>query len=342
MKPKILVTGGCGYIGSHTAVLLIENGFTPILVDNLSNARADIPARIEQITGVAPLFYPVDCNDEAAMRGVFTAHPDIAGAIHFAASKAVGESVLKPLLYYRNNILSLVTLLQMMEEFGGRALVFSSSCTVYGQPDRLPVDENAPIQQATSPYGNTKQINEEIIRDHVAAGAPYKALLLRYFNPIGAHPSALIGEEPNGVPQNLVPFITQTAAGIRPELKIFGNDYPTPDGTCIRDYIDIMDLAGAHIAALRKLLDEPQSIPAGVDAVNIGTGSGRSVSELVNAFEAATGVPVPHSMAPRRAGDIIQVWADATKAKTLLGWEAKVSIEDSLRNAWRWQQTLSK
>lgn len=341
-KPKILVTGGCGYIGSHTATLLIEQGYTPIIVDNLSNARADVINGIEQITGIRPHFYQIDCNDAAAMRLVFEENAPIAGAIHFAASKAVGESVQKPLLYYRNNINSLITLLELMNEYGTKALVFSSSCTVYGQPEQLPVTEGAPIQPALSPYGNTKQINEEIIIDTIHSGSPLKAFLLRYFNPIGAHPSALIGEEPIGIPQNLIPYLTQTAAGIRQELSIFGSDYSTPDGTCIRDYINVMDLAEAHVRAVEKLIKQPETLTNSYEIVNIGTGHGQSVLELIQAFETATGVPVNHKFAPRREGDIEQVWADATKAKKVLGWEAQIPLEDTLRSAWLWQINVGK
>ncbi len=336
MRKNVLVTGGTGYIGSHTIVALYEAGYQAIVVDNLSNSKAEVLDALEKITGTRPPFYPIDCNDKAAMEKVFSEH-SIDAVIHFAASKAVGESVQKPLLYYRNNILSLITIMECMEQFGTQALVFSSSCTVYGQPEHLPVDETAPILPATSPYGNTKQINEEIIRDAISAGAHYKATLLRYFNPIGAHPSALIGEAPNGVPQNLVPFLTQTAAGIRKELQVFGTDYNTPDGSCIRDYINVMDLAQAHIAALDRMLQGGESIPQ-LDVFNIGTGKGLSVLELIQTFEQATGVKVPHRYADRREGDTEAVWADAGKANRELNWHAKVSIEDTLRSAWAWQK----
>lgn len=336
MRKNVLVTGGTGYIGSHTIVALYEAGYQAIVVDNLSNSKAEVLDALEKITGTRPPFYPIDCNDKAAMEKVFSEH-SIDAVIHFAASKAVGESVQKPLLYYRNNILSLITIMECMEQFGTQALVFSSSCTVYGQPEHLPVDETAPILPATSPYGNTKQINEEIIRDTISAGAHYKATLLRYFNPIGAHPSALIGEAPNGVPQNLVPFLTQTAAGIRKELQVFGTDYNTPDGSCIRDYINVMDLAQAHIAALDRMLQGGESIPQ-LDVFNIGTGKGLSVLELIQTFEQATGVKVPHRYADRREGDTEAVWADAGKANRELNWHAKVSIEDTLRSAWAWQK----
>lgn len=339
---EVLVTGGCGYIGSHTVTLLHKHGYTPIIVDNLSNSQRTVLQGLEQIMGHSPIFYEADCNDYAAMRAIFEKHPNLVGAIHFAASKAVGESVEKPLLYYKNNLLSLITLLELMSQFQLSALVFSSSCTVYGQPDQLPVTEQAPIQPALSPYGNTKQINEEIIMDTIQSGAPIRALLLRYFNPIGAHPSGLIGEEPRGVPQNLVPYITQTAAGIREQLSVFGDDYNTPDGTCIRDYIDVMDLAAAHVKALDKLLQQPESFPKGFEILNIGTGQGLSVLSLIEQFQTATGVTVPFRMAPRRAGDIEQVWANASKAKEFLNWEAHTPIQDTLRSAWKWQQNLSK
>ena len=342
MGKKILVTGGCGYIGSHTTTLLLEQGYEVIIVDNLSNSRKEVLDGIEQICGIRPAFYQMDCNDKEAMSTIFASHKDLCGVIHFAAGKAVGESVQQPLKYYRNNINSVVTLLELMIEYNIPALVFSSSCTVYGQPEVLPVTEQAPIQPALSPYGNTKQINEEIITDTIKSGANIKAFMLRYFNPIGAHPSGIIGEEPIGVPQNLVPYLTQTAAGIRSELSVFGSDYNTPDGTCIRDYIDIMDLARAHVSAVEKLIQHPEQLPLGYDMVNIGTGRGESVLGLIKAFENATGVHVPHKMTPRREGDIEQVWAEASKAKTVLGWEAVVPLQDTLRSAWQWQVNIGK
>ena len=274
MKETILVTGGTGFIGSHTTVELIQNGYNVVIVDNLSNSNASVVDGIEKITGVRPEFEKVDCCDYAAMENVFEKHKGISGIIHFAASKAVGESVQKPLLYYRNNINSLINLLELMPKHGVKGIIFSSSCTVYGQPsaENLPVTEEAPMQKALSPYGNTKQVNEEIIQDYIHSGAPIKSIILRYFNPIGSHPSALIGELPNGVPMNLIPFVTQTAIGIREELKIFGNDYNTPDGTCIRDYIDIMDLAKAHVKAMERILNENGTDL--VEVFNIGTGKG--------------------------------------------------------------------
>lgn len=340
MKETILVTGGTGFIGSHTTVELIQNGYDVVIVDNLSNSNASVVDGIEKITGVRPEFEKVDCCDYAAMENVFEKHKGISGIIHFAASKAVGESVQKPLLYYRNNINSLINLLELMPKHGVKGIIFSSSCTVYGQPsaENLPVTEEAPMQKALSPYGNTKQVNEEIIQDYIHSGAPIKSIILRYFNPIGSHPSALIGELPNGVPMNLIPFVTQTAIGIRKELKIFGNDYNTPDGTCIRDYIDIMDLAKAHVKAMERILNENGTDP--VEVFNIGTGNGLSTLQIVEGFEKATGVKLNWHYAPRREGDIEKVWANPHKANTVLGWKASVEIEDTLRSAWKWQQKL--
>jgi len=336
MKTKILVTGGTGYIGSHTTVELQNANYEVIIVDNLSNSNAGVIDGIERITGIRPAFEKVDCTDMEGMRKVFEKHSDIQGIIHFAASKAVGESVQKPLMYYRNNIVSLLNLLELMPVFEIKGLVFSSSCTVYGQPDKLPVNEQAPIKPAMSPYGNTKQINEEIIRDAIHAGASYKSVILRYFNPIGAHPTAEIGELPIGVPQNLVPFITQAAAGIRKELSVFGNDYNTPDGSCIRDYINVVDLSRAHVIAMNRLLND--SFCAPVEYYNLGTGNGLSVLELISLFEKATGVKVPHKIVGRREGDIEQIWADPGYANEVLGWQAVETIEDTLRSAWRWQK----
>jgi len=338
MKTKILVTGGTGYIGSHTTVELQNANYEVIIVDNLSNSNAGVIDGIERITGIRPIFEKVDCTDEKAMQEVFEKNPGIRGIIHFAASKAVGESVQKPLMYYRNNIVSLLNLLELMPVFGVKGLVFSSSCTVYGQPDILPVNEQAPIKPACSPYGNTKQINEEIIRDAIHAGASYKSIVLRYFNPIGAHQTAEIGELPIGVPQNLVPFVTQTAAGIRKELSVFGNDYNTPDGSCIRDYINVVDLSRAHVIAMNRLLNNGACDP--VEYYNLGTGKGLSVLELISLFEEATGVKVPHKIVGRREGDIEQIWADPSYANEVLGWQAVETIEDTLRSAWRWQKKL--
>ena len=310
---RILVTGGTGYIGSHTAVELMQQGYDVTIVDNLSNSSIDVLDGIAAIVGRKPDFANVDCGNFMDLDQVFKQYSDIEGVIHFAASKAVGESVEKPLLYYRNNLGSLVTLLEVMRLHGVKNLVFSSSCTVYGQPDaeHLPVDETAPIQKALSPYGNTKQINEEIICDEAHADKTLNATILRYFNPIGAHPSALIGELPNGVPQNLLPFITQTAAGLRPELKVFGNDYNTPDGSCIRDYIYVVDLAKAHVKAIDRMLNAKDRQQ--VEVFNLGTGTGLSVLTLINEFEAATGVKIPYTIVGRREGDIEQVWAAPEK-----------------------------
>ena len=293
---------------------------------------------IEAVSGIRPAFEKVDCLDFQALEGVFSKYPGIKGVIHFAASKAVGESVQKPLLYYRNNLVSLINILELMPAHGVEGIIFSSSCTVYGQPDHLPVTEQAPIKKAESPYGNTKQINEEIIRDTVASGSPIRAILLRYFNPIGAHPSALLGELPNGVPQNLVPYITQTAIGIRPQLSVFGDDYNTPDGSCIRDFINIVDLAKAHVVAMARILGKKQKEE--VEVFNIGTGRGLSVLELIHAFEKATGVKLNYKIVGRRAGDIEQVWADPQYANNELGWKAETSIEDTLASAWNWQLKL--
>ena len=339
MKQTILVTGGTGFIGSHTTVELINAGYKVVIVDNLSNSKADVIDGIEQITGVRPAFEEVDCCDLQGMDKVFSKYPDIEGIIHFAASKAVGESVEKPLLYYRNNFVSLINLLDLMPKHGVRGIIFSSSCTVYGQPDpeNLPVTEDAPIKPAESPYGNTKQVNEEIIRDDINSGAPIKAILLRYFNPIGSHPTAIIGEMPNGVPMNLIPYVTQTAMGIREQLKVFGNDYDTPDGTCIRDYIYVVDLAKAHVKAMQRVLDTDSEK---LEVFNIGTGKGVSTKEIVDAFEKSTGVKLNWAFAPRRAGDIEKVWANPDKANNVLGWKAETSLEDTLKSAWNWQVKL--
>jgi UDP-glucose 4-epimerase len=340
MKKKILVTGGAGYIGSHATVELQNAGYDVVIIDNLSNSKASVIDGIEKITGIRPVFSRTDCNDRAGLEQVITDNPGLAGIIHFAASKAVGESVQKPLLYYRNNLVSLINLLDLMPQYGIKGLVFSSSCTVYGQPDILPVTEEAPIRPALSPYGNTKQICEEIIRDTIHAGAPFKSIILRYFNPIGAHPSAEIGELPIGTPQNLVPFLTQTAAGIRPELSIFGNDYHTPDGSCIRDYINVVDLAKAHVAAIDRILNDRTH--ENLEIFNLGTGNGVSVLELIRTFEQATGVKVPCKIAGRREGDIEKVWADPRKANRVLGWKSAETLEDTLRSAWKWQEKLTK
>ena len=338
MKDKILVTGGTGYIGSHTVVELQNSGYEVVIVDNLSNSRADVVDNIAKVSGIRPAFEALDCLDYEGLDALFTKYKGIQGIIHFAASKAVGESVQKPLLYYRNNLVSLINLLELMPKHGVEGIIFSSSCTVYGQPDILPVTEEAPIKVAESPYGNTKQINEEIIRDYIKSGAPINAILLRYFNPIGAHPTALLGELPNGVPQNLIPFLTQTAIGIREKLSVFGDDYNTPDGSCIRDYINVVDLAKAHVVAMDRIMKQKQEEK--VEVFNIGTGRGLSVLELIHAFEESTGVKLNYQIVGRRAGDIEQVWANPDRANNVLGWKAESTIEDTLRSAWAWQKKL--
>jgi len=338
MKQKILVTGGTGYIGSHTVVELQNAGYEVIVIDNLSNSTADSIDGIEKITGIRPAFEKIDCNDEEALRKIFTQYAPISGIIHFAASKAVGESVEKPLLYYKNNLVSLINLLELMPEFNVKGIVFSSSCTVYGEPDVNPIDETAPIKPAASPYGNTKQINEEIIQDFIRSGANIKSIILRYFNPIGSHPSAEIGELPNGVPQNLVPFITQTAMGIRKELSVFGDDYDTPDGSCIRDFINVVDLAKAHVVAMDRMLQDKSDDK--VEIFNLGTGNGLSVLELIHIFEKVSGVKLNYKIVGRRAGDIVKIWAEPSKANNVLGWTAKETIEDTMSSAWKWQQKL--
>lgn len=337
-KPRILVTGGTGYIGSHTAVELINAGYKVVIIDNLSNSNRDSLDGIEKITGVKPDFVEADCTDINALTALFEKYTDIKGIINFAASKAVGESIEKPILYYRNNLNTLMNLLDLMPRFGVKGIVFSSSCTVYGEPDQNPVTEAAPIKKATSPYGNTKQISEEIITDVINSGAPFKSVILRYFNPVGAHPSALIGELPNGVPQNLIPYLTQTAIGIRKELSVFGNDYDTPDGSCIRDFINVVDLAKAHVIAVERMLEDKAEAP--IEIFNLGTGIGLSVLELIASFERATGVNVPHKIVGRRPGDIEKVWADPRHANEVLGWKATTPIDDTMRSAWKWQQHL--
>lgn len=337
-KDRILVTGGTGYIGSHTVVELQQAGYPVVIIDNLSNSSSDVVDGIERITGVRPDFVKGDCTDINTVKALFADYPDIKGIINFAASKAVGESVQKPILYYRNNLNTLLNLLDLMGPNGVKGIVFSSSCTVYGEPDENPVTEAAPIKKATSPYGNTKQISEEIITDVINAGAPFKSVILRYFNPVGAHPSAEIGELPNGVPQNLIPYLTQTAIGIRSELSVFGDDYNTPDGSCIRDYINVVDLAKAHVIAVERMLTDKSD--AKIETFNLGTGNGVSVLELINTFEEATGVKVPHRIVGRRAGDIEKVWANPAYANDVLGWKASSSLADTMRSAWAWQLKL--
>ena len=331
---RILVTGGTGYIGSHTTVELMQQGYDVTIVDNLSNSSIDVIDGIAAIVGRRPEFANIDCGNYVDLDNVFKTYSDIVGVIHFAASKAVGESVEKPLLYYRNNIGSLVTLLEVMAEHDVGNIVFSSSCTVYGQPDaqHLPVDETAPIQKALSPYGNTKQINEEIICDQAHANSGLHATILRYFNPIGAHQSGTMGENPNGIPNNLMPYITQVAVGKREELGVFGNDYDTPDGTGVRDYIHVVDLADGHVKALKKIEEK-----AGLCIYNLGTGTGYSVLDIVKNFEEANDLKIPYSIKPRRAGDIATCYADPSKAKKELGWEAKYGIKEMCADSWRWQ-----
>lgn len=339
-KTRILVTGGTGYIGSHTVVELINAGYEPIIIDNLSNSNIDVLEGIKAITGVAPIFENIDCKDYTSLDRFFEKYPDIKAIINFAASKAVGESVEKPLLYYRNNLLSLINLVELMRKYKIDNFVFSSSCTVYGQADELPVTENTPIKPATSPYGSTKQMSETILSDSVNAYPNMKCILLRYFNPIGAHPSAEIGELPNGIPNNLLPYVTQTAAGIRERLRVFGNDYDTPDGSCIRDYINVVDLAKAHVNAVQRLVEQKNQ--KSIEIFNLGTGRGVSVLEIIRTFEKATGVNVPYEIAPRRDGDITQVWADSSLANTELGWKAETSLEETLLSAWNWEMRLKE
>ncbi|MDR1886823.1 MAG: UDP-glucose 4-epimerase GalE [Prevotellaceae bacterium] len=336
---RILVTGGTGYIGSHTVVELQNSGYEVVIVDNLSNSSTDVLDGIASITGKKPAFEKVDCRDKQALADVFKKYPDVKAIIHFAASKAVGESVEKPLLYYGNNLGSVLNILELMGEQNVGNLVFSSSCTVYGQPDILPVTEDAPVKPATSPYGNTKQIAEEIIRDAVYADNRLKCIALRYFNPVGAHPSAAIGELPNGVPNNLIPFVTQTAIGIRECLRVFGDDYDTPDGSAIRDYIWVVDLAKAHVIAVERLLGNKNR--KGVEFFNLGTGKGLSVLEILNVFEKTAGVKVNRKIVARREGDVEKVWADPAFANKELGWKAETSTEEMLATAWAWEKALA-
>ncbi|MDR0726532.1 MAG: UDP-glucose 4-epimerase GalE [Rickettsiales bacterium] len=335
----IMVTGGIGYIGSHTVVALQESGFNVVIVDNLSNAAITVLDGIESITGVRPAFELVDCTDLSAMRNVFIKHKNINGIIHFAALKAVGESIQQPIKYYRNNIGSLLNILEMMSEFNVPNIVFSSSATVYGDPDVSTVTEQTPLKAAMSPYGNTKVIGESIIRDTAHANQNIHAILLRYFNPIGAHPSAKIGELPSGVPNNLLPYITQTAAGIRERLSVFGNDYDTPDGFCVRDYIDVNDLAAAHVVAIKRMIDKQQKEQT--EVFNLGTGKGVSVMELILAFERATGIKLNYTIADRRPGDIAAIWADVSLANNELGWKSVKTLDETLLSSWLWQKNTS-
>lgn len=334
---KVLVTGGLGFIGSHTVVELQNQGFEVVVIDNLSNSSLSVLDGIEKITGKKPVFENFDLREKAAVQNFFKKHNDLVGVIHFAASKAVGESVENPLLYYENNINALVYVLQELTSLPQANFIFSSSCTVYGQAEVMPITEDASIQPAISPYGNTKQIGEEIIVD-VARVTNLNSILLRYFNPIGAHPSAEIGELPIGVPQNLVPFITQTAMGLRQELSVFGNDYPTVDGTCIRDYIHVVDLAKAHVVALQRLLDK-QNLEK-VETFNLGTGTGSSVLQVIQAFEKVSEKKLPYKIVARRDGDVIQAYANTDKAREVLGWKTELSLDDALASAWKWEQKI--
>ncbi len=336
---KILVTGGAGYIGSHTVVELARSGYQPVILDNFSNSEKFILARINKITGRKISFYVGDCAKTSDVAKAFKKEGRFHGIIHFAALKAVEESVAHPLRYYRNNLGSMLVMLESLERYHVPHFVFSSSCTVYGKPDKLPVREDAPLKKSESPYGETKRVGERMLETFVRESVPVKAVSLRYFNPIGAHPSALIGELPLGTPRNLVPFVTQTAAGIRKKLKVFGNNYSTPDGTCIRDYIHVVDLAEAHVRALSYL--EKKRGRTFYDVFNVGTGRGNSVLEIINTFEKVTGVQVPYELAPRRSGDIDQIYASVSKAKKELGWSAKLSLEDCLSSSWAWQKNLS-
>jgi UDP-glucose 4-epimerase len=340
MKKKILVTGGTGYIGSHTAVELIEDGFEVVIIDNLYNSEAVVADRIKEITGIKPNLEVFDLCNQEKLNTFFRKNKNIAAIIHFAAYKAVGESVNKPNEYYRNNLVSLINLLDAMKEFHVPHMVFSSSCTVYGQPEKLPVTEDAPMQPAISPYGNTKQIGEEIIRDNCVADRNIKAISLRYFNPIGAHPSGLIGELPIGVPENLVPFITQTAAGLRDELKVFGDDYDTPDGSCIRDYLHVVDLAKAHVIAVKRLIEGKNK--STYEIFNLGTGKGVSVLEAIKSFERVTGIKLKYRITGRRAGDIEKIWADPSFANKELGWKTLLTLDEAMKTAWQWEKNIRK
>ena len=334
---KILVTGGLGYIGSHTVVELQKSGYQVVIIDNLSNSSLDVLEGITDITKTPPIFERLDLRFKADVSEFFKEHKDVEGIIHFAASKAVGESVENPLLYYENNLNTLIYLLQECNSYGIENFIFSSSCTVYGEPDSLPITEDAPVKEATSPYGNTKQISEEILKDTCSISS-LKSIALRYFNPIGAHETAIIGELPAGVPQNLVPFITQTAAGVREQLSVFGDDYPTEDGSCIRDYIHVVDLAKAHVIALQRLLSDKNETQ--FEVFNLGTGRGSSVLEVVNSFEKTTGQKLNYKIVDRRPGDVISVYADTTKANNVLGWKAQETMEDALASAWKWEKKL--
>ena len=334
---KILVTGGLGFIGSHTVVELQNEGFEVVIIDNLSNSSEDVLKGIGAITGIKPVFEKLDLREKASVQDFFKRHADVSGVIHFAASKAVGESVGNPLLYYENNINTLIFLLQELQQKPESHFIFSSSCTVYGQAETMPINESAAIQPAMSPYGNTKQIGEEIITD-VAKVSAVNAILLRYFNPIGAHPSMEIGELPIGVPQNLVPFITQTGIGLRKELSVYGEDYLTPDGTCVRDYIHVVDLAKAHVIALQRLLNKKNL--AKIETFNLGTGSGSSVLEVIKAFEKVSGQKLPYKIVARREGDVVSAYANTDKANNILGWKSESTLEEGMASAWKWEQKI--
>lgn len=335
---KILITGGAGYIGSHTAVELVNSGFEPIIIDDLSNSNEDVIDRLEEITGKRLAFYLGDCSDRALLDKIAKEH-ELSGVIHFAAFKAVGESTKLPLKYYHNNVGSLLVLLDFMKDKGIKDLVFSSSCTVYGQADELPVTEETTRKDAESPYGNTKKICEDILKDFVASKPGIRVISLRYFNPIGAHPSAKIGELPSGIPSNLVPFVTQVAAGIREKVTVFGDDYDTVDGTCVRDYIHVVDLADAHVKALAFLENQPVD---SYEVFNVGTGNGNTVLEVIQTFEKVNGLKLNYQIGPRRPGDVVKIWADTQKINTVLGWFPKFTLEDSLRDSWNWEKTLRK
>ncbi len=334
---KILVTGGLGFIGSHTVVELQKEGFEVVIIDNLSNSSEEVLKGIVAISGKMPIFEKMDLREKIAVQNFFKKHDDVAGVIHFAASKAVGESVENPLLYYENNISSLVYILQELQQKPEANFIFSSSCTVYGQAEKMPITENAPIQTAMSPYGNTKQIGEEIITD-VAKVTNINAILLRYFNPIGSHPTAEIGELPIGVPQNLVPFITQTGIGLRSQLSVYGDDYPTPDGTAVRDYIHVVDLAKAHVVAIQRLLYKKNLEK--VEIFNLGTGTGSSVLEVIHTFEKVSGQKLPYKIVGRREGDITSAYANTDKANTVLGWKTQSTLEQAMASAWKWEQKI--
>jgi len=337
---KILVTGGLGFIGSHTVVELQNEGYEVVIIDDLSNSSIKVLDGITAITGKKPIFEKLDLKERSGVEAFFKKHNDIKGVIHFAASKAVGESVQKPLMYYENNIGTLVYILKELKKLPAASFIFSSSCTVYGQADELPITENAPVKLAESPYGNTKQIGEEIISDTCKVTPSIKAIALRYFNPVGAHESGKIGELPIGVPQNLVPFITQTAIGIREQLSVFGDDYPTPDGTCIRDYIHVVDLAKAHVVALKRLLENKNK--SNFETFNLGTGTGSSVLEVIHSFERVSGEKLNYKIVGRREGDVISAYAETTKANKELGWKSGLNLDDAMRSAWNWEQIVRK